>query len=60
MKTEFVRVEVTDGQAVTANHIGHRDVIQAFADKGYHYAGFIPLSFWSTGKIREMDLIFEL
>ncbi len=59
MKSEFVRVEIKEGQAVTANHVGHREVIQAFADKGYHYAGFIPLSFWSTGKIREMDLVFE-
>lgn len=59
MKTEFVRVEINEDQALTANHTGHQKVIRDFADLGYHYAGFIPLNFWANGKIREMDLVFQ-
>ena len=37
----------------------HREIIDSYAEKGYRYTGFIPLSYDAYGRITAMDLIFE-
>lgn len=37
----------------------HREIIEAYADKGYRYVGIIPVEMKTNGCIRKADLIFE-
>ncbi len=37
----------------------HRQIILDYAAKGYKYAGFIPTKQGPSGKVVEIDLIFE-
>lgn len=56
---EFVRVEYDNKKATNAELSGHRELIEDYADKGYHYVGFIPVKFGPSGKTLAIDLIFE-
>ena len=38
----------------------HRQIIDEYAAKGYRYVGFIPTNISDYGKIKEMDLVFEI
>ena len=38
----------------------HRQVIDEYAVKGYRYVGFIPTDINDHGKIKQIDLIFEI
>ena len=38
----------------------HRQIIDEYAAKGYRYVGFVPTYMNEHGKIKEIDLIFEL
>ena len=38
----------------------HRQVIDEYAAKGYRYVGFIPTDINDHGKIKQIDLIFEI
>lgn len=38
----------------------HRQIIDEYASKGYRYVGFIPTNISDYGKIKDMDLIFEI
>ena len=44
----------------TAKSEEHRKIIQEYAAKGYRYVGFIPTELSDAGKIKCMDLVFEL
>lgn len=58
MKTyEYVNVDIN--RFVGAKSEEHREIIDAFAEKGYRYVGFIPTNISDYGKIKAMDLIFE-
>lgn len=38
----------------------HCKIIDEYAEKGYRYIGFIPTDISDYGKIKAMDLIFEI
>ena len=38
----------------------HRAIIDEYAEKGYKYVGFIPTDMTEYGKIKNIDLIFEI
>ncbi len=38
----------------------HRLIIDQYAYKGYKYVGFIPTVMNDNGKLKEIDLIFEI
>lgn len=41
------------------NYVGHRDIIDEQARKGYRYVGYIPIGIRGNGGISSIDLIFE-
>lgn len=57
-KYEYVNVQI--GKFVGAKSEEHRRIIDQYAKKGYRYVGFIPTVMNDHGKIKNMDLIFEL
>jgi hypothetical protein len=57
-KYEFVNVKIS--KLVGAKSEEHRKIIQEYAAKGYRYVGFIPTEISDAGKIKCMDLVFEL
>ena len=56
---EFVRMEYKNNKVTTAELEGHRELISEYAEKGYTYVGFVPVSFGPSGKTLAIDLIFE-
>ncbi len=52
-------VSVHTGKFFGAKSEEHRQIIDVYAAKGYHYVGFIPTNMSDYGKIKDMDLIFE-
>ena len=38
----------------------HRKIIDEYAEKGYRYAGYIPVYIDMDGKLKDLDLIFEI
>ena len=38
---------------------GHKEVINEYAAKGYGYVGYVPTRIGPSGKIIDIDLIFE-
>lgn len=58
-KYEFVSVKVKNNPVMNADLYEHRKVIEEYAAKGYEYKGHIPTVQGPSGKIIEMDLIFE-
>ena len=38
----------------------HREIIDKYAAEGYRYVGYVPTDMSDHGKIREIDLIFEI
>jgi hypothetical protein len=59
MKYEFVRVDYQNHRTTTAELDGHREIIEEYADKGYEYAGFLPVKSGPSGKVLSVDLIFK-
>lgn len=59
-KYEFVTVKVKNNPVMNADLSEHRKVITEYAAKGYSYKGYIPTVQGPSGKIIEMDLIFEI
>ena len=57
-KYEYVNVHI--GKFCGANSEEHRTIIDQYAAKGYRYAGFIPTNMSDYGKIKDMDLVFEM
>ena len=57
-KYEYVSVHI--GRFVGAKSKEHRQIIADYAKKGYRYVGYIPTVISNYGKIKGMDLVFEL
>ena len=57
-KYEYVRVNIN--RWVGAKSEEHREIINEYARKGYRYVGYIPTNISDYGKIKEMDLVFEM
>lgn len=54
---EYVSVHI--GKWIGAKSEEHRNIIDAYAAKGWRYVGFIPAVLNDYGKIKDMDLVFE-
>ena len=59
-KYEYVRIKVKNNPVMNASLSEHRKVINEYAEKGYSYKGYFPTLQGPSGKIIEMDLIFEI
>ena len=57
-KYEYVNVHI--GKFIGAKSEEHRKIIDEYADKGYGFVGYIPTNITDYGKIKDMDLIFEI
>lgn len=57
-KYEYVTVHT--GKFIGARSEDHRDIIDQYAKQGYRYVGFIPTKMSDYGKIKDMDLVFEM
>lgn len=57
-KYEYVSVHI--GKFVGAKSEEHRMIIDEYAAKGYRYVGYIPTNINDYGKIKDMDLVFEI
>ena len=57
-KYEYVNVIIN--KFIGAKSEEHRQIIDEYAAKGYRYVGFVPTNISDYGKIKEMDLIFEI
>ena len=58
-KYEFVTIKVKNNPVMNATLSEHRKVIEEYAAKDYIYKGYFPTLQGPSGKIIEMDLIFE-
>lgn len=56
---KFEHLVLENKKTTTAELFGHREVIEKYAKEGYHYAGFVPTLFGPSGKMIELDLVFE-
>ncbi len=59
MKTEFVRINYDNKATSTSETEQHQKVIKEYSEKGYHYAGYVPVKFGPSGKMLIIDLVFE-
>ena len=57
---KYVYVNVHIGKFCGAKSEEHRNIIDAYAAKGYRYVGYIPTNISDYGKIKDMDLVFEM
>lgn len=57
-KYEYVNIHI--GKLVGAKSEEHRGIIDEYAAKGYRYAGYIPTKLDDFGKIKDIDLVFEI
>ena len=57
-KYEYVKVHF-DG-IFSAELEEHRNIIDQYAAKGYRYVGYIPVYIDMDGKMKDIDLIFEI
>ena len=57
-KYEFVNVKIS--KLVGAKSEEHRKIIAEHAANGYRYVGYIPTDLTDAGKIKAMDLVFEI
>ena len=57
-KYEYVNVKI--GKFIGAKSEEHRQIIDEYASKGYRYVGYIPTDISDYGKIKDMDLVFEM
>ena len=58
MRYEYVEVHIN--RLLGAGSKEHRRLIDEYAAKGYRYVGFIPVNMTDYGKIKDVDLIFEI
>ena len=57
-KYEYVSVHF--GKFCGAKSEEHREIIDQYAARGWSYVGFIPTDISDYGKIKDMDLVFEM
>ena len=53
-------VTVYTNRLIGAKSEEHRQIINEYAVKGYRYVGFIPSKMSDYGKIKKIDLVFEI
>ena len=58
-KYEYVTLTVKNNPVKDATLSGYKEIINEYVEKGYRYAGYIPKRFGPSGKVIELDLIFE-
>ena len=58
-KYEYEHVVLKNNYVANAVITAHREIIDAYAQKDYRYAGYIPTKYGPSGKTVELDLIFE-
>ncbi len=58
-KYEYVNVKLKNNVVKDATLTEHRKIIDEYSAKGYSYVGYIPTRLGASGKIVEIDLIFE-
>lgn len=59
MEYSFENIELNNSKAASSRLEKHRQIIQEKAQEGWHFAGWLPTKNGPSGKILEMDLIFE-
>lgn len=57
---KYVYVNVHIGKFCGAKSEEHRIIIDEYAAKGYRYVGYVPTNISDYGKIKDMDLVFEI
>ena len=58
---QYVTVEVGMANVLSTDHsLMHRNIISAWAAKGWRYRGYLPTKTSWRGALTEVDLIFEL
>lgn len=57
-KYEYVRLHIN--KFIGAKSEAHRQIIDDYAARGYRYVGYIPTEISDYGKIKDLDLIFEM
>ncbi len=57
-KYEYVNIDIDSFFGAGSEE--HRQIIDEYAAKGYRYVGYIPTNINDHGKIKELDLIFEI
>lgn len=57
-KYEYVNIHI--GKFIGAKSEEHRRIIDEYAAKGYSHVGYIPTKLDDFGKIKDIDLIFEI
>ena len=57
-KYEYVSLHI--GKLSGAELSEHRQIIDEYASKGYSYIGYIPTNISDYGKLKDIDLIFEI
>jgi len=58
-KYDYVTIKVKNNPVMNASLPEYRKAINEYAAKGYSYKGYVPTVQGPSGKIIEMDLIFE-
>ena len=58
-KYEYVTLKVKNNVVKDAVLLEHRQIINEYAEKGYRYVGYVPTRLGPSGKVIELDLIFE-
>ena len=57
-KYEFKTIHIS--KFIGSKSEEHREIIEEYAKKGYRYVGFIPTNINDYGKIKDIDLVFEI
>lgn len=57
---QYKYVPVKIGGFIRSGTLEHREIIDEYAKRGYRYVGYIPTNIESYGRVKEIDLIFEL
>lgn len=58
-KYEYVTLKVKNNVVKDAVLLEHRQIINEYAEKGFRYVGYVPTRLGPSGKVIELDLIFE-
>lgn len=58
-KYEYVTLKVKNNVVKDAVLLEHRQIIDEYAEKGFEYVGYLPTRLGPSGKVIELDLIFE-
>ncbi|MBR4456101.1 MAG: DUF4177 domain-containing protein [Solobacterium sp.] len=56
---EYRYVKIYIGKFISSELNEHREIIDEKAAQGYRYAGYLPTTIDSSGRILSLDLIFE-